>query len=131
MHWEVISVQFNKIIFHVGTNNLYNSSARNTVSDVNHLIDTSLLYNPNASIAISSILYRPKDHIHTFNKVKEINQSLEKLCLDRNIHFVHSYKTFAKCNLPVVKLYAKDQLHLSPQGTATLRSIFINEFNNK
>ena len=74
----------------------------------------------------SSILPRPVDHESNGEKVKDVNKDLMKLCEQRNIRFLHSYRPFLKFDKPIRELFAiKDhELHLNLEGLRRLRFFF-------
>ena len=79
-------------------------------------------------IVISALLPRPVDHSALGDKVKVVNNKLEKLCKDRKVQYLHTFRPFTKARLPVRELYTvNDQgLHLNTEGTRRLRQFFIN-----
>ena len=114
-------------IIHVGTNDVVYMEAGAMLSCYNNLI--SLIRKKSSTrIVISALLPRPVDHSALGDKVKVVNNKLEKLCKDRKVQYLHTFRPFTKARLPVRELYAvNDQgLHLNTEGTRRLRQFFIN-----
>ena len=65
---------------------------------------------------------------HNDEKVKDVNKDLMKLCEQRNIRFLHSYRPFLKFGKPIRELFAiRDHgLHLNLKGLRRLRFFYIN-----
>ena len=76
----------------------------------------------------SSVLPGPVDHESNGEKVKHVNKDLMKLCEQRKIKFLHSYRPFLKFSKPIRELFAiRDHgLHLNLEGLRRLRLFFIN-----
>ena len=76
----------------------------------------------------SSVLPRPVDHESNGEKVKDANKDLIKLCEQRNIRFLHSYRPFFKFGKPKRELFAiRDHgLHLNLERLRRLLFLFIN-----
>ena len=72
-----------------------------------------------AMIVTSSILPRPKDHVSYGDRVKNVNKGLVKLCKDRQLRFLHTYKPFLKYCKPKRETFAVRQQGLSLNGEGT------------
>ena len=64
---------------------------------------------------MSALLPRPVDHNSLGDKVKHVNNKLEKLCKDRRVQYLRTFRPFTKTLVPLRVLYAvNDQgLHLN------------------
>ena len=96
------------------------SSFNNLITIVRGLSKTKIVF--------SSVLPRPVDHESNGEKVKHVNKDLMKLCEQRKIKFLHSYRPFLKFGKPIRELFAiRDHgLHLNLAGLRRLRLFFIN-----
>lgn len=123
----VVDMKSKYVILHVGTNDVNTLTASEICSSFNDLI-TTIRQNYGCKILISSILPRPIDFEVNGMKIKEINKALERLCKERQIQFVPSYRPFLKEGLPRRDLFAiwDGGLHLNLEGTRRLRHVFIS-----
>ena len=114
-------------IFHVGTNDIPHLDKGAILSSFNNLITIVRGYSK-TKIVFSSVLPRPVDHESNDEKVKDVNKDLMKLCEQRKIKFLHSYRPFLKFGKPIRELFAiRDHgLHFNLEGLRRLRLFFIN-----
>ena len=114
-------------IIHVGTNDVCHLSEEEILSCFNNVI-TVIRNVSRTRILISSILPRPLDYARTGSKVKNINGQLKKLCEERRVQCLHSFRPFFKEGKPMRRLFAVRDggLHLHAEGTRILRSFFVN-----
>lgn len=114
-------------IVHVGTNDINSMNAGAMLSSFNNLI-SQIRIKSNTAIVMSAILPRPVDHGDVGDKIIYVNNELKKLCKDRRVQYLRSYRPFHKARTPLRELYAvNDQgLHLNMEGTRRLRQFFIN-----
>ena len=114
-------------IFHVGTNDIPHLDKGAILSSFNNLI-TIVRGLSKTKIVFSSVLPRPVDHESNGEKVKHVNKDLMKLCEQRKIKFLHSYRPFLKFGKHIRELFAiRDHgLHLNLAGLRRLRLFFIN-----
>ena len=110
-------------IFHVGTNDIPHLDKGAILSSFNNLITIV------RGLSKTKIVFsRPVDHESNGEKVKHVNKDLMKLCEQRKIKFLHSYRPFLKFGKPIRELFAiRDHgLHLNLAGLRRLRLFFIN-----
>ena len=114
-------------IIHVGTNDVAKMEVGAMLSCYNNLI-SQIRSKSNTSIVMSALLPRPVNYNPRDDKVKHLNNKLEKLCRDRKVQYIHTFRPFTKGLAPLRELYAvNDQgLHLNTEGTRRLRQFFIN-----
>ena len=114
-------------IVHVGTNDVVAMETGALLSCFNNLI-SQIRKKSNTAIVMSALLPRPVDHNSLGDKVKHVNNKLGKLCKDRRVQYLHTFRPFTKARVPLRELYAiNDQgLHLNTEGTRRLRQFFIN-----
>ena len=74
-------------IIHVGTNDVAKMEVGAMLSCYNNLI-SQIRSKSNTSIVMSALLPRPVDYNPRDDKVKHLNNKLEKLCRDRKVHRV-------------------------------------------
>ena len=105
----------------MGTNDIPHLDKGAILSSINNLI-TIVRRHSKTKIVFSSILPRPVDHESYGEKVKDVNKDLMKLCEQRNIRFLHSYRPFLKFDKLTRELFAiKDHgLHLNLEGLRRL-----------
>lgn len=117
---------FNQLIIHVGTNDIYNLTVDQFKSAYCNLISIVKSYFPHIKFGMSSILPRPVDFNDTNKKICSINQNLEALCMKYDVHFIHSHRRFLKFGKPLVELFAVRDggLHLNFEGTRQLGLYF-------
>ena len=79
-------------------------------------------------IIVSSILQRPLDHQKYGENVKSVNLGLKKICFQRKLQFLLSFRPFFKFGKPVRELFAfrDGGLHLNLEGTRRLKLVFSN-----
>lgn len=114
-------------ILHVGTNDVTTLSVIQILSAYNNLFCVISSLSP-TKIVVSSILPRPLDHSKYGENVKAINAGLKKICSQRKLQFIHSFRPFFKFGQPVRELFAVRDggLHLNLEGTRRLKLVFIN-----
>lgn len=111
-----------KVIVHVGTNDLKEKSPKNTaenVVDLAHWIESTV---PTAKISISEITHRC-DNEDLSNKVVETNKIISKFCGQRGWELIKHQNIDANC-------LNRSNLHLNKRGTSFLSSNFINNIRN-
>ena len=115
------------VLLHVGTNNIAITEHGPMLSCLNDLV-TAIRNKTVFMIVISSILPRPKDHGTYGGRVKNVYKGLVKLCKDRMLRLLHTYRPFLKHCKPMREMFAvRDQsLHLNGECTRRLRQSFVN-----
>jgi lysophospholipase L1-like esterase len=108
-------------IVHVGTNDLCGFAVSQMLAAYINLFAV-ITGKSSAKIVVSAILPRPVDHKACGKKVIQVNNQLMKLCRERGILFLHSYKPFCCKGEPKRHLFAVNDggLHLNYEGTRVL-----------
>ena len=123
----LVDLRSKYVLLHVGTNDINTLTVPEICSSYNDLI-TTLRSRFICQVLVSSVLPRPIDFEVNGQKVKELNSALEKLCTERQIKFVRSFKPFLVDGVPRRELYAVRDggLHLNLEGVRRLRNVFIS-----
>ena len=123
---KIILSNYKIIIIHVGTNDIECRSVDEFICYYSLLLKTIKCKNANAIIGISSILPKPCVSDIENTKINSINRNLKKLCGKDKIHFIPSYRPFAKVlKSGSLDLFAVDKLHLSHRGSQVLKQNLI------
>ena len=115
------------IILHVGTNDINSLTVSEICASYSDLISV-VKQKSLGKVMVSSVLPRPIDFDVNGAKVKELNNSLERLCKSRQVQYLRSNKPFLFGGVPRREYYAirDGGLHLNLEGTKRLRQFFIN-----
>ena len=107
----IIRKKPNKLVLHVGTNNLKNCENPTTCAkDIIQLGKSINRSIPETKIIISGLITRADEEILA-SKVNEVNAMLKQSCLEKNWAFIeHDNITSQHLN--------KSKLHLNKQGTS-------------
>jgi hypothetical protein len=111
---------YDTILVHCGTNNLLKDDATTIISKTKLIVHEIKNANPMASILVSDILSRPKDHVVLGQKVININNNLRWTVPSWGCHLVASHKFTFRNRQPIADLF-EDGLHLNRSGTLKLR----------
>ena len=101
-----------KIIIHVGTNNIQSDRPNQIRQKITNLVDTIKQDHPSAEVAISSIVHR-KDESGLNTKIDQVNQQLETHCRGNNWGFIRHDNITEGC-------LNRGGLHLNRKGVFTL-----------
>ena len=102
-------------VLHIGTNDI--NSNRSPILIAMGITDVgSSLKNDSHDLSISSIVVR-NDKFK--EKTAQVNESLKRLCAERNIYFINHAKNVLPQHLN------KSKLHLNKEGTSILSSNFV------
>ena len=120
---------FDFVIIHVGTNDIENGEPFNAmISSYGNLIGVIREIHPSIQIIISAIIPRPRDHVITDPRIRDVNSHLNKfMSKDMNFKFICTYRPFSYYGKPNIALYAKNDrgLHLNTEGTRRLKHFFL------
>ncbi len=101
-----------QLIIHVGTNDMSTTSAKEITKSISALGDAIIADEPGIDLTFSEVVSRNDDK-GLADKVKLVNESLDKLCTQKNWGFI-SHK-----NIKAIHLNGSG-LHLNRQGSAIL-----------
>lgn len=123
----LVDLNSDYIILHVGTNDINSLTVPEICAAYSDLISV-VQQKSLCKILVSSVLPRPIDFEINGNKVKNLNNSLCKLCKNRHVTFIRSNKPFLAYGIPRREYFATRDggLHLNLEGTRRLRQFFIN-----
>ncbi len=137
---------FNVVMLHVGTNNLYINTSGEFGCYMEQLVGRILWLNPDATIVLTSLIPRPADSETTRPKAKMYNFELMRLADQRvgprfiGTHIMPGVNVFyvniANClidshgNVKSEMFTRADQLHLSAQGNRTMQFKLRSVMNN-
>jgi hypothetical protein len=125
IHTGFLSVQdYEVTILHVATNNVVKTPLDELKWTMMKLINLIKAKNPHTTIAVSSILHRPKQpDLEGYRMM--VNNSLQKMCINEGHHFLESWRKMEnKKGEPKWELYAGDKLHFNNDGIEVLRNYF-------
>ena len=114
-----------KLIMHVGTNDLKHSPPRHIAESIVNLVTNINDESPETKVGISTLLIRNDDN-NISVKVNQVNSILKDICNQRKIPLL------VNTNITSTHLNSKG-LHLNRQGSATLQrnfKDFANDFFN-
>src|SRR5665213_924530 len=111
-HGELDYFTGKNIVLMIGTNNLGINSDEEIVEGLQFLINAIKNRKPEAKIIVAGIL----PHKKMEEKVKAINQKIEKMSLQNHIAFVDFGKEFLNGNTINPKLFVSDGLHPNADG---------------
>jgi hypothetical protein len=112
------------VFLHVGTNNVESMPIDELKYNLHTLIKMIKSKSPFTTVAVSSILHRPKAPICETYRMT-VNNSWEDLCIKEGHYFLESWKKFeSKSGEVNMGLYAKDKLHFNEKGIEVLRNYF-------
>ena len=107
----------NKIILHVGTNELESSKTACQIS--RSVIDLALSLKSETNTVTISLIVPRKDSLN--NKVQEVNSRLINICDECDITFVDHTDT-----IDIERYLNESKVHLSKSGTKNLLKMFTN-----
>ena len=107
------------IVLVAGTNHIPDETPRTVASKLKGLLDHTKESFPNSTIYISSIL--PKVNADFMPGIQEINVQLNRICRKLSIDLIYN-KQFFSDSAQLESLLARDKIHLSKRGVATLAS---------
>ena len=112
------------VFLHVRTNNVVKMPIDELKWNMRKLMNLIKSKNHFTTIAVSSILHRPKQpDLETYRMT--VNNSLQKLCIQEGHHFLESWRKMEDASgRPKKGLYAEDDLHFNDKGIAVLRDYF-------
>ena len=105
-----------KMILHVGTNDLKSTTARNIADSIINLVTQIKEDSPATSVGVSGLLLRT-DNVELAHRAREVNSVLNAYCNRNRIAFFHN------TNICAEHLNMKG-LHLNKQGTTLLQENF-------
>ena len=111
-----------KMVLHVGTNDLRNCTPKVIADSVVHLVTQVKEDSPNTAIGVCAILVRG-DNNDLAVKAPQVNVILNEYCLRNNIPFLNN------TNIDTTHLNYKG-LHLNKQGTSVLQQNLSEFVNN-
>ena len=122
-----VSLNYDVIIIHVGTNNVNFCQLADFEFYYNELVSVVKRYvKPCTKIILSAIIPRLIDNESTGNFVTVVNKALKSLCIRRNIDFVATYKPFLKFGRPVCELFSPIcKLHPNYFGNLKLTNFYV------
>ena len=109
-----IPIFVKKVIVHVGTNNLHNDEPLHIGNGIFAIAKLIKKVNPKIEVIISGIL--PRKELNFFNKISEINNYLEKMCFENQLHFVRPTNWSTSNGNLDLSFYWHDLIHLSEMG---------------
>ena len=115
---------FDKIVVHVGTNDIHRYTEDQFRSAYCNLIKQTC---PQSLLAMSAIVPRCVDYHITYRKIVSVNSSLSKLCQYFQIEYFASYSYLVKGGTVRSELYAVNDggLHLNYEGSRLLELYFL------
>ena len=105
-----------KIILHIGTNNLRNDEATTVADGITNLAHSIEQQCPDIEIIISAIITR-SDDMSASSRVRETNKLVKSMCDQNNWYFI------ANSNIRITHLNARG-LHLNHSGSLLLQNNF-------
>lgn len=106
-----------KVILHVGTNNVRNDNAKKIKQKLVKLVDDIKKDNPSLDIGISSIIHRGDD-LSLNSKIDQVNCQIETYCEEKHFGFINND------NVNVEHCLNRSGVHLNRKGTSILVSNF-------
>ena len=118
---------FDKIIVHVGTNDIHKFTEDQFRAAYCNLISLLKQTCPQSLVAMSAIIPRYVDYDKTFKKTVSVNSILSKLCQYFQIEYFASYSYLVKYGAVRSELYAVNDggLHLNYEGSRLLGLYFL------
>ena len=115
--------QFSTIVFHLGTNDIF-TSIHVVKADFIRLFETINSMTQHATVAFSTILPRPRDHLRSRAPIKALNLWLAPACRRNGYHLLNPQKLFRRRDgTPHADLF-RDGLHLNRDGCYKLRDYY-------
>ena len=91
---QLVFKQKNAVIVHVGTNDIHRLDPGPMVSNLNNLFFKIRETNRDIDILYSAILPRLCDSGGIYQKVKDSNVQIQKICKARKFPFLHTFRPF-------------------------------------
>lgn len=121
----VTIVNFDVIIVHVGTNDIHTLNLSEFSFRLHKLISLIRHFNFSSKLIFSAILPRPVDYFHSKYLVISFNNELQRICKQRNVLFVATFRPFLRFGEPICALFSPlCNLHVNHQGNLKLANFF-------
>ena len=105
-----------KVIVHVGTNNVKDDNPKRVKVKISELVDTIRNEQPNAKIVLSSIIHRNDDRSLN-GSIDQVNRAVESVCRHRGLDFISHDNIPGDC-------LNNGGLHLNRKGVFSLANNF-------
>ena len=105
-----------KVIVHVGTNNVKDDNPKRVKVKISELVDTIRNEQPNAKIVLSSIIHRNDDRSLN-GSIDQVNRAVESVCRHRGLDFISHDNIPGDC-------LNNGGLHLNRKGVFRLANNF-------
>lgn len=113
-----------------GTNDVASSKSVDDIMSLFQTLITRIRSKSSTNLIISGIIPRPCDLSFDLEEkqMKKVNQELERLCKQRKVPFLHTYRIVLYKNKPIQSLFAigDNDLHLNFEGSRRLSRFFHN-----
>lgn len=111
-----------KVVLHVGTNDLVNYTTTDIAKSFHKLVETVKMVSPNTAIGVSALLVRT-DNNNLADKALQVNIILKEYCLVNSIAFLD--------NLNINSTHLNNKgLHLNKEGASVLQQNLLEFVNN-
>jgi lysophospholipase L1-like esterase len=112
---------FHAILLHIGTNDTMEHTPEEVGQMMYNVLDLLSTKAPGTRLAVSMIIPRPKDSAIMDERRRKANTQLKKVCKNRGVTYMQSYKGVTTDGIFDPDLYARDKLHLKLEGIKRMR----------
>lgn len=118
---EITNAKPARVFLMIGVNDIYQGSdLKQVIKNINIIIDRILIDSPSTTLIVQSLLPVNEDRLlidkYLNTKVYEANNSLRKICKEKNLEFIDLHSDFLDNKGEMDNTYTYDGVHLTDEG---------------